>query len=270
MSDRGRGTGHEGWDEGEAGREAGARGAPPENHDGAGAESTHNPAIAADIDQSHPASGGPPADVSRRHVLRVLGAVPFAGAAVLAQQQQQGQQQPRQPHQTPNQPAQDTKQPPRSPPRAKFFTPREVRTVRVLADDVIPRDERSGSATEAGVIDFLEFNLSVPETTVDTRIAWHGGLRWIDTESRRRFGVAYAAATAPQRHQILDDIAWADRARPEMAHGAAFFTRFRDMVAAGFFSSAVGFKDLQYMGNAFVPEWKGCPDAALRKLGVSY
>jgi hypothetical protein len=42
------------------------------------------------------------------------------------------------------------------------------------------------------------------------------------------------------------------------------------MAASGFFSSAMGWKDLQYMGHVFVPEWKGCPPAALRKLGVSY
>jgi hypothetical protein len=142
--------------------------------------------------------------------------------------------------------------------------------VRVLADDVIPRDERSGSATDAKVPEFMDYNLSVEETTRETRVAWRGGLRWMDTESRRRFGVPYAAASTGQRHQILDDIAWADRARPEMRHGAVFFARFRDMAAAGFFSSAIGFKDLQYVGNAFVPVWNGCPEAALRKLGVSY
>jgi hypothetical protein len=42
------------------------------------------------------------------------------------------------------------------------------------------------------------------------------------------------------------------------------------MVAAGFFSSALGHKDLQYQGNMFIPAWNGCPEPALRKLGVSY
>jgi len=223
--------------------------------------------------EAYEAPETPTTEVSRRTVLKVLGAVPFAGALVWQQQQQQQQGQqpaPRQTHEAPNQPAADTKQPPRAPRQRRFFSAREYRTARVLADDVIPRDMRSGSATDAGVLDFLDFNLSVPETSVETRVGWHGGLRWIDTESRKRFGVAYAAATAAQRHQILDDIAWPDRAGPDFRHAAAFFARFRDMVAAGFFSSAVGFKDLQYQGNTFVPEWKGCPEPALRKLGVSY
>jgi gluconate 2-dehydrogenase subunit 3-like protein len=208
--------------------------------------------------------------ISRREALKVLGVVPLAGPVAWAEQQQQQQQQTRQTHEAPNQPARDTKQPAPSQPKRKFFTQRELRTVRVLADDVIPRDERSASATDAKVPEFMDYNLSVQDTSDETRVAWRGGLRWMDTESRRRFGVPYASATAPQRHQILDDIAWPDRVRPELRHGAAFFARFRDMTAAGFFSSAIGFKDLQYMGNTFVPEWNGCPDAALKKLGVSY
>jgi gluconate 2-dehydrogenase gamma chain len=207
--------------------------------------------------------------ISRRVALKVLGAAPIIGVGAFVEQQQQ-QQQTRQTHEAPNQPARDTKQPAPSQPKPKFFTQRELRTVRVLADDVIPRDERSGSASDAKVAEFMDFNLSVEETTPETRVGWRGGLRWMDTESRRRFGVPYASATAAQRHQILDDIAWPDRVRPELRHGAAFFARFRDMAASGFFSSAIGFRDLQYIGNTFVPQWNGCPEAALRKLGVSY
>jgi hypothetical protein len=110
-------------------------------------------------------------------------------------------------------------------------------------------------------------------------VAWRGGLRWLDTESRRRFGVAYAAAAAAQRHQILDDISFPagvpagvpfGGVPPALRYGAAFFAQFRDMTAAGFFSSAEGWRDLQYAGDTMVREWKGCPQAALDKLGVSY
>lgn len=206
-------------------------------------------------------------DISRRRALVILGASAVTGVSGLAQQP--AQQRPRQTHEAPNQPAADTRQP-RSTPQRKFLTAREYRTVRVLGDDVIPRDARSGSASDAGVPDFIDFHLSVEETSAETRLAWRGGLRWLDTESRRRFGVVYAAATTAQRHEILDDIAYADKAPPAMRPGAAFFSRFRDMCAAGFFSSAAGWKDLDYMGNTFVPVWPGCPEPALRKLGVSY
>jgi hypothetical protein len=96
-----------------------------------------------------------------------------------------------------------------------------------------------------------------------------GGLAWIDNESRSRFSKTFVGATDAQRRMILDDIAWPAKARPEMSHGVAFFTRFRDLTASGFFSTAMGWRDVQYMGNVFNPNWDGCPPAAMAKLGVS-
>ena len=215
--------------------------------------------------------------VSRRAALKVLGTVPVAGAligtAAFAQQGTPTQQSPhpKQTHETPSQPAEGTgKNPPKNQPKRVFFTTAELRTVSVLADDIIPRDGRSGSATDAGVPAFIDFHMSVPETEESTRVAMRGGLAWLNTEARTRFKKNYASLTADQRHQILDDIAWPDRAKPQFSHGVMFFNRFRDLVGAGFFSSATGWKDLQYQGNVFNPNWQGCPEAAMKKLGVSF
>ena len=154
----------------------------------------------------------------------------------------------------------------------KFFTPGEYRTVRVLVDYVIPRDARSGSATDAKVPEFMDFMYSDPlqNTSEQTKTAVKSGLAWLDAESTKRFSKTFVAASDAERRQILDDIAWPAKARPEMAAGVTFFNRFRDMTASGFFSSAIGWKDLPYIGNVAVAEWKGCPEPALRKLGVSY
>lgn len=151
----------------------------------------------------------------------------------------------------------------------KFFNAREWRLVRMLSDYVIPRDARSGSATDARVPEFMDFLLADRDASETSRVAMRGGLAWIDNESRSRFGRTFVLATDAQRRQILDDIAWPAKARPEVSHGVAFFTRFRDLTAAGFFSSAMGWKDVQYIGNAF-HHWDGCPKPALDKLGVSY
>jgi hypothetical protein len=97
-----------------------------------------------------------------------------------------------------------------------------------------------------------------------------GGLAWINTEARERFAKEFTAITEAQRKQILDDIAWPRKAKPEFSQGVAFFNRFRDLTASGFFSSKMGVDDLQYIGNEFVMDWQGCPPAALNKLGVSY
>lgn len=152
----------------------------------------------------------------------------------------------------------------------KFFNRHEWRTVRLLADYVIPRDERSGSATDARVPEFIDFLMSDKDASEGSKTSMRGGLAWLDNEARHRFGKSFVDAADAQRRAILDDIAWPAKAKPEFSHGVNFFNRFRDLTASGFFSSAMGWKDVQYIGNTFNPNWNGCPPAALEKLGVSY
>jgi gluconate 2-dehydrogenase gamma chain len=153
----------------------------------------------------------------------------------------------------------------------KFFTAKEFRTVRMLADYVIPRDDKSGSATDAKAPEYMDFVLSDELTSENNRIAVRGGLGWLDNECRKRFdGKTFVQSTDAQRREVLDDIAYPRKARPEMSYGVTFFNRFRDMTAAGFYSSAMGWRDLQYIGNVFNPNWNGCGDAANAKLGVSH
>jgi hypothetical protein len=148
----------------------------------------------------------------------------------------------------------------------RFFTDHERRTVRVLVDLILPKDERSGSATEAGVPEFMDFiMLDQPER----QAAMRGGLAFLDLESKERFGSAFADCAASDQAALLDLIAWPDRAPEDLSHGVAFFTAFRDLTATGFFTSKMGFEDLGYLGNEFVTEWTGCPREATRKLGLS-
>jgi gluconate 2-dehydrogenase gamma chain len=209
--------------------------------------------------------------VSRRAALKVLGSVPIAGAMMgsSAFAQQGTASGAKQTHQAPVPPTQGQATPPQPAKRA-FFTAAEWRTVSVLADDIIPADGRSGSATQAGVPAFIDYHLSVPEASEDSKLAIRGGLAWLNTESRKRFRRNYATLSQAQRNQILDDISWPRRAKPEFSHGTAFFSRMRDLVGMGFFSSAMGWKDLRYEGNVFNPDWQGCPEAAMQKLGVSH
>ena len=149
----------------------------------------------------------------------------------------------------------------------KFFTATELRFVRVLADIVIPKDERSGSASDAGVPEFMDFMMLEQPAR---QVAMRGGLAWLDRECQLRFDKMFLDCSDAQRTAVLDDIAWPGKAKPEFAHGVAFFNSFRDLTAAGFWTTRMGIDDLQYLGNRSVARWNGCPDAALKKLGVSY
>jgi hypothetical protein len=152
--------------------------------------------------------------------------------------------------------------------KPKFFTAREWETVRVLADLIIPRDERSGSATDAGVPEFMDFLMADAEQEDRPRearqTAMRGGLAWLDAECRRRFGHGFLECAETERTALLDDIAYGKPGdeRP----GTAFFNRFRDLTASGFWSSEMGVRDLHYMGNTFVAEWKGPPPEVLARL----
>lgn len=149
----------------------------------------------------------------------------------------------------------------------KFFSPHEWQTVRLLVDLVIPKDERSGSATDAMVPEFMDFILSeYPEEQLWMR----GGLAWLDTEARRRVGADFVSAQDAQRSAILDDIAWPAKAPAGVHQGVSFFNHFRDLTASGFWSSQMGVADIQYKGNVFVTDWQGCPPQQLEKLGVRY
>jgi len=149
----------------------------------------------------------------------------------------------------------------------KFFTANEFKLVSVLADIIIPKDERSGSATDAGVPEFMDFMMGDQPAR---QVAMRGGLAWLDVECQKRFDKTFLNCAETERTAVLDDIAWPSKAKPEFAHGVAFFNNFRDLTASGFWTTRMGIDDLKYMGNRSVARWNGCPPEALKKLGVSY
>lgn len=146
----------------------------------------------------------------------------------------------------------------------KVYTPHEWETVRMLVDYVIPRDDRSGSATDAGAPEFMDTMLDLEP---GMRTAHRGGLAWLDHECRERFGNTFVASTDDERRAMLDDIAWPDRAPEAYSHGVQWFNAFRDFTATGFWTSEIGVADIGYQGNVPRPSWDGCPEENLRRLG---
>src|SRR5579872_7212588 len=142
-----------------------------------------------------------------------------------------------------------------------FFTPDEMATITVLGDIIIPRDEVSGSASDAGVPAFIEFIVKdMPEHQTPMR----GGLRWLDLQCLRQYDKAFKDCTPGQQLTVVDEIA-----RPEMAQGVSFFNLMRNLTASGFYTSQIGGKDIGYIGN--VPnQWNGVPAEVLRQYNLSY
>ena len=148
----------------------------------------------------------------------------------------------------------------------KVLDDHEWKTICVLSDMLIPADERTGNATQAGVPEFVDDWLDLKRGTLLAEI--RGGLTWLDMECNRLFNRDFADCSAPERKQILDRIAYPAKAAPQDANAVAFFNRLRDLVVSGFFSSEMGVKDLPYLGNTMVADWNGCPPEVLAKLGL--
>jgi hypothetical protein len=142
-------------------------------------------------------------------------------------------------------------------------------TATVLCDLIIPADERSPAASKVGVVEFLDEWISAPyPTSRKDRPVIIDGLAWIDAESQRRFSKGFVAISAAQRAQICDEISAAKPAA-KLTQAAEFFTRFRSLTAGGYYTTPVGMKDLNYVGNVALTSYEGPPAEVLKKLGLA-
>lgn len=145
----------------------------------------------------------------------------------------------------------------------RFFDAHEMASITVLADIIIPKDEFSESASKAGVPDFIEFMVKdIP----DYKLPMRGGLKWLDIQCLKRYKQVFIECDEKQKTEILDEIAYPEKAKPEMQQGVAFFSLLRNLTASGFFTSEMGVKDIGYLGNRPQP-WEGVPVDILKQYG---
>jgi hypothetical protein len=194
--------------------------------------------------------------ITRRSALQLLSTAPVAAALVWTPAEAEAAQRARSQATTSSKAF-----------KPKFFTAHEYATVAVLVNLIIPKDERSGSATDAGVPEFMDFMMIDQPRR---QVAMRGGLALMDRLCEERFNKRFVACSDAERREILDRIAYTNITSPASAPAVAFFNSFRDLTATGFWTTRMGIADLEYKGNAFVDEWNGCPENALKKLGVSY
>ncbi len=150
----------------------------------------------------------------------------------------------------------------------KFFNEHEMATISILANIIIPKDEVSGSASDAKVPDFIEFIVKdMPQHQTPMR----GGLRWLDMQCLKRFEKAFKDCSPQQQIEMVDLIAYPDRVKdkPELKQGVAFFNLMRNLTATGFYTSEIGVKDIGYIGNA-PNQWNGVPDDVLAQYKLAY
>lgn len=147
-----------------------------------------------------------------------------------------------------------------------FFTKHEMATITLLSDIIIPRDEVSGSATDAKVPEFIEF---IVKDKTEHQTPMRGGLRWLDLQSNKQFGKPFTDVSAQQQLQLVDQIAYPAKAKPDMKQGVAFFNLMRNLTATGFYTSQIGIKDIGYVGNT-PNQWNGVPADVLKQYNLAY
>jgi Gluconate 2-dehydrogenase subunit 3 len=147
------------------------------------------------------------------------------------------------------------------------FTKDQRRTAAVLCDVIIPADEKSPSAGQLSVHDFIDEWISAPyPRQQEDRKIIVDGLSWLDGESKKRFRKAFVDLSDDERCQICDEICFEAKAKPAMKKSAQFFARFRDLTADGFYTTPEGMKDIQYLGNVPLTKFDGPPPEVLAYL----
>jgi gluconate 2-dehydrogenase gamma chain len=140
----------------------------------------------------------------------------------------------------------------------KFFLPHQYATLVFLCDTIIPKDEKTGGAVEGGAPEFIDLLTSENE---DYQLAFGGGLMWLDNFCSGQYGATFLDATPAQQKEALDLIAYRKNSdsNPALTQGITFFARLRQITCDGFYTSKIGIKDLQYIGNTALASFPGCP-----------
>jgi len=127
-----------------------------------------------------------------------------------------------------------------------------------LCKAIIPPDQESGGAVEAGAPEFIDL---LSSENKDLQLQLGGGIMWLDATCSERYGETYLQCDPGQRTEMLDLIAFRKNAQqdPRLSPGIEFFSTLRKYTADGFFTSEIGIKYLGYIGNTYLKEFPGCP-----------
>ena len=151
-----------------------------------------------------------------------------------------------------------------------ILTAPQRRLAAALSDLIIPADEHSPSASAVGVVDFIDEWVSspYPGQRPDREVILNG-FAWLDAAARQRFGQLFAELPEAGQRALCDPIRDVTRAAGSRLTPARFFARYRDLTAAGFYTTPAGRRDVRYIGNVPLKTFEGPPLELLKKLGLA-
>jgi hypothetical protein len=137
--------------------------------------------------------------------------------------------------------------------RPQFFTATEYAIVERLAEMIIPSDATPG-AREAGVAEFIDFMVASDPAV---QYSFRTGLAGLNAYSEFTLGKSFAELSPDQQSSLLEPLA--HRARPGEEGSRRFFSVFREITLIGFYTSEIGFKDLDHPALRFYSASPECP-----------
>ena len=140
----------------------------------------------------------------------------------------------------------------------KFFSAHMYKTLQNLCNTIIPSDDETKGAVEAGAPEFIDLLTSENK---EYQLTLGGGLMWLDNTCSDRYEKPYLDCAQEQQKAILDLIAYRKNAKfdPSLGQGIEFFSLLRKLTADGFFTSEIGIDCLGYIGNTYLQDFPGCP-----------
>jgi hypothetical protein len=143
-------------------------------------------------------------------------------------------------------------------PRSPFFTPAQIAVLDRLGDIIIPTDEQSPGAHEAGVVHYLDLLASVSPPARQQN--WRSGIAAVEAASNTRFSRAFMECAREQQEQIVALMA-AHEFQPQNDL-ERFFDLLKQTVVDGYRWSEVGVtRYMRWVGNQFeTGSWTGACD----------
>src|SRR6476659_4863822 len=137
----------------------------------------------------------------------------------------------------------------------RFFTPAEMTSITLMSDLIIPADQQSPGAKDAGVPAFID--LMVSESSVETRNLWRNGLAAIDELCKKEFGNTFGSLPAEEQVAVLKLIS-RNEYQPRRIE-ERFFVAIKGLTVNGYYTSELGIhQELRYKGNAYLKDFAGC------------
>ena len=139
--------------------------------------------------------------------------------------------------------------------RPQFFSAAEYAVVERLTEIIIPSDATPG-AKEAGVAEFIDFMVA---NDPQVQYLFRTGLVWLNAHAEQKMGNRFIELGAEQQISLLEPLGFKDKARPGEEDGRKFFGLMREFTVTGFYTSEIGFKELDNPALKFYSESPECP-----------